>query len=119
MQCLRLATGLLFAINGLGMLVVPEVWYEAVPGVIDSGPFNGHFVRDIGAVYALCGLALLAYGLRADARPHARAACAFLLAHGLVHCAEALAGVHELAHFLMDLPGVLLLPLAASWAAWR
>lgn len=34
--------------NGLFMLVSPADWYFAVPGVTTTGPFNQHFVRDIG-----------------------------------------------------------------------
>ena len=49
--------GLLFTANGLAMLAVPLTWYDAVPGVPATGPFNSHFIRDIGAIYLTCGLA--------------------------------------------------------------
>ncbi|MEO8115730.1 MAG: hypothetical protein ABI655_15180, partial [Phenylobacterium sp.] len=45
------ALGLLLAANGLYMLFAPAPWYGAVPGVPSTGPFNPHFVRDIGAAY--------------------------------------------------------------------
>ena len=51
--------GLGLVANGLVMLTVPAIWYARVPGVVDTGPFNAHFVRDIGAAYLVCGLALV------------------------------------------------------------
>lgn len=119
MKLLRVALGVLLAANGGWMLLDARHWYGAVPGVIDSGPLNLHFVRDIGAVYLLCGLAFLALARHARARPYAIAGCAFLLAHGALHLMEVAMGVHELEHLRADVPGVLLLPLIASWAAWR
>lgn len=47
--------------NGIFMAAAPESWYWLVPGVPDRGPFNQHFVRDIGFIYALGGAAF-AYG---------------------------------------------------------
>ena len=36
--------------NGLWMLLAPESWYHGLPAAVpDTGPFNAHFVRDIGA----------------------------------------------------------------------
>ena len=40
--------GLVQALNGVLMLLAPEAWYHAVPTVPGTGPFNPHFVRDIG-----------------------------------------------------------------------
>lgn len=119
MKLFRLALGLSFAANGLWMLCAPRLWYEILPGVAATGAFNPHFVRDIGAVYALCGAAFVTLAMRADARAYALAGCAFLLAHGAIHVIEVVAGLHDIVHLLRDLPAVLLLPLAASWAAWR
>jgi hypothetical protein len=53
--------GLGLAVNGLVMLGFPADWYPTVPGVIDVGPFNAHFIRDIGVAYLVrerrwCGL---------------------------------------------------------------
>ena len=54
-----LALGLAAAVNGLFMLALPEAWYFAVPGVTDTGPFNQHFVRDIGLIFLFIGPAFL------------------------------------------------------------
>ena len=50
----RLVTAVLalaLGVNDLAMLFAGLWWYGVVPGVTASGPFNSHFVRDIGAAY--------------------------------------------------------------------
>ena len=51
--------GLGLAANGLTMLAAPVNWYAMVPGVVDTGPFNPHFVRDIGVAYFVTGGSLV------------------------------------------------------------
>ena len=51
--------GLGLAANGLTMLAFPDAWYDLVPGVPQTGPFNPHFVRDIGAAYLVAGATLV------------------------------------------------------------
>ena len=41
--------------NGLAMLFAGLWWYGVVPGVTATGPYNPHFVRDIGAAYLVAG----------------------------------------------------------------
>lgn len=41
------------------MLWSPEAWYLSVPGVTTTGPFNQHFVRDIGLIFLFVGTAFL------------------------------------------------------------
>ena len=45
--------------NSIFMLLAPEGWYLAVPGVTSTGPFNQHFVRDIGLIFLFLGGAFL------------------------------------------------------------
>lgn len=51
--------GVLAEVNGLFMLVAPEPWYLVVPGVTTTGPFNQHFIRDIGLIFLFIGAAFL------------------------------------------------------------
>ncbi len=51
--------GLLAAVNGLFMLIAPDSWYPITPGVPDTGPFNQHFVRDIGCAFLVTGVSLV------------------------------------------------------------
>jgi hypothetical protein len=66
--------GLFHLINGLWMLLAPESWYAAVPGVTLEGPFNHHFIGDIGFAFIASGAGMLM------AFRHGVAAAAFVLA---------------------------------------
>ena len=108
--------GLGLAANGVIMLAAPAAWYAAVPGVPATGPFNAHFVRDIGAAYLVAGMALAAFACDRAARPAALAGAAFLALHALVHLWEATAGREAAPLFdvlLVFVPAVL-----AIWIAW-
>jgi hypothetical protein len=72
-------------INGLIMLLAGRTWYDTVPGVTDTGPYNPHFVQDIGVAFVVAGLALAARAWRGRYWPAAVAGAGFLLAHGLIH----------------------------------
>ena len=50
--------------NGLAMLLAGPSWYQAVPRVSETGPYNPHFVQDIGAAFLVAGLALAARAWR-------------------------------------------------------
>ncbi len=54
--------------NGIFMLASPETWYFAVPGVTSTGPFNQHFLRDIGLIFVLIGTGFLYGAARPDSR---------------------------------------------------
>jgi uncharacterized protein YjeT (DUF2065 family)/alkylhydroperoxidase family enzyme len=117
---LAVLVGVVLAANGLFMLAAPAAWYPLVPGVADTGPFNGHFIRDIGCAYLIAGLGVLALAAFGRvARGFAVAGIAFLLLHATVHVADALAGRADPHHLLADLPTVFGLPLLAAWLAWR
>lgn len=110
--------GIGLAANGLAMLAAPAGWYVAVPGVAETGPFNPHFVRDIGAAYLVAGLAVIWFAIDRLARPAALAAAAFLAFHALVHLWDAVAGREHAHQLLVDLPTVFLPPVLAAWIVW-
>lgn len=105
--------------NGLFMLLAPEAWYHTLPTVPATGPFNAHFVRDIGAAYLVAGgaLAWLALG-RAGGSAAALTGGAFLGLHALVHLWDAAAGRASLAHLAQDFALVILVPALVLWLAW-
>jgi hypothetical protein len=115
---LALVLGVLLAANGVVMLVAPAPWYAATPGVPMTGPFNPHFVRDIGAAYLVSGGALAWFARRPEARPAALFAGLFLAIHALIHLADAIAGREAWRALLVDLPTVFLPPALALWLAW-
>jgi uncharacterized protein YjeT (DUF2065 family) len=115
---LALILGLGLSANGLFMLTAPADWYATVPGVTDTGPFNAHFVRDIGAAYLVAGATLVWFAFDLAARPAALAGAAFLALHALVHLWDAAAGREHAHQLLVDLPTVFLPPALALFIAW-
>jgi hypothetical protein len=105
------------AANGAVMLAAGRWWYGAVPGVPQTGPFNPHFVKDIGAAYFVAGAAFAWLGVRASpaARGAAAAAAGFLGLHAAIHLAEAAGAPAGLADLARDFPGVILPALLAGW----
>jgi hypothetical protein len=110
--------GLGLAANGLTMLAVPADWYATVPGVVDTGPFNPHFVRDIGVAYVVAGAGLVWFAMRPKARSAAQAGTAFLALHAAVHLWDAAAGRAHAHQLLVDVATVFLPPVLALWIAW-
>ncbi len=119
-RLLAAVIGLAMAANGIAMLLAGPAWYAAVPGVTETGPFNPHFVKDIGAAYLTAGAALAAFAWRGSAlaRGAAIAGVVFLGLHGLIHLAEAVADPDGAMHFARDFAGVLLPPILAVAAIW-
>ena len=78
--------------NGLWMLFASQSWYATVPGVTHTGPFNPHFVQDIGVAFLVAGLGLAARSWRPALWPAAVTGAAFLAAHGLIHLADIFKG---------------------------
>jgi hypothetical protein len=109
--------GIGLAANGLIMLGAPADWYATVPGVPQTGPFNAHFVRDIGVAYLVAGTTLTSFALDRAARPAALAAAAFLALHALVHLWDAAAGREHAHQLFVDLPSVFLPPALTIWIA--
>src|SRR5580658_700526 len=114
-RILAAVLGLAMGANGLAMLAAGSWWYGAVPGVTETGPFNPHFVKDIGAAYLVVGAAFAWLAARPTAmvRGAAVAAAAFLALHGLIHLSEAAGDPRGLADLARDFPGVILPALVA------
>lgn len=133
-RALAALTALAMAGNGIVMLAAGRWWYGAVPGVTGTGPFNGHFVKDIGAAYLVAGAgfawlaaapvaaaqgaAVRGAAVRgAAARGAAMAGAAFLALHALIHLVEAVGNPAGLADLARDFPGVILPALTALFLA--
>lgn len=108
--------GALAAANGAIMLASGQRWFETTPGVADTGPFNPHFVADVGAAYAVAGLALIARAWRPAYWPAAVGGGGFFCAHALIHVAGLVGGHPDHKAFEW---GLVVLPAALSlWAAF-
>jgi hypothetical protein len=95
--------------NGAFMLIDPERWYLEVPGVTTTGPFNQHFIRDIGLIFLLLGGSFL-FGV---ARPHLRvtfwaAPSIWLTGHAFFHFWEVAVGICGPSALARDFPAVTL-----------
>lgn len=118
-----LILGLMMLANGVYMTVAPESWYWLVPGVPDRGPFNQHFVRDIGFIYVLMG-SLFVYGsvytryrFQLWLMP-----AAWLSLHAIFHIWEVVVGICGPESLLEDFAGVTLpalLSLGLIYASHR
>ena len=115
----RLIAGLIGAVsagNGVLMLAAGRQWYAQTPGVAETGPFNPHFVADVGAAYLVAALSLLARALRPDLWPAAVSGALFFAAHALIHVAGILGGGSHHAAFET---GLVIIPAAlALYAAF-
>lgn len=108
--------GLGQAANGVVMLAAGRRWYDAVPGVPMTGPYNPHFVADVGAAYLAAGLAVAARGWRARYWPAAVAGSTFLVLHALIHIIGLAQGhTHDAA---VDIAGVIVPAFVLLWASF-
>jgi hypothetical protein len=96
--------GLIQLLTGLVILADPRFFYETVPGVAETGPFNHHFLDDVGCAFLVAGGGLVAFARDRQARPAGIAGAAFLTLHALVHLADGLSGRETTEHLLSDLP---------------
>lgn len=113
----------LFVANGMFMLVRPEAWYYAIDGVPDTGPFNQHFIRDIGLLYVVTGVGVAA----GVALPAARAvlwlgAGSWHISHAAFHVWEVIVGICGPEALARDFAAVTLpslVTLGLGLYAWR
>jgi hypothetical protein len=95
--------------NGVFMLVSPAEWYLSVPGVTTTGPFNQHFIRDIGLVFLFIGAAFLLGAAMTRYRVVLWAASTLWLGgHALFHFWEVAVGICEPSAIARDFPAVTL-----------
>ena len=101
--------GVLAIGNGLYMLYTPANWYFAVPGVTTTGPFNQHFIRDIGLIFLFVGTAYLCGAAKPALRTALWAAPSLWLSgHALFHFWEVAVGICGPSALARDFPAVTL-----------
>lgn len=111
--------GILAGLNGLYMLWSPADWYFAVPGVTTTGPFNQHFIRDIGLIFLFMGTAFLIGAARAQYRIVLWATSTlWLWAHALFHFWEVAVGICGPDALARDFPAVTLPAILAALLTW-
>jgi hypothetical protein len=103
-------------LNGLVMLFAGSTWWASVPGVPDTGPFNPHFVQDVGAAFLVSGLALAARAWRPAYWPAAVAGAGFLVVHAVIHLGMILGGHDH--HAVSNLAAVIVPAALALYSAF-
>lgn len=111
-------------VNGAWMLSDPLHWYLNLPAnVPGTGPANEHFIRDIGCIFMLIGVALAIGVFKPAARFGALlVASGFYLAHALVHVFDTARGLMDSSQWMIDLLpiyGATLLLVVVTLAYWR
>ncbi len=98
------------AANAIWMLAGPASWYHDLPAAVpDTGPFNAHFVRDIGIAFVTVAFAFGWAACEPRWRtPLVMTATVFMTGHALLHLVDTLRGALDADHWLLDLPGVYL-----------
>ncbi len=84
MRILLIALGTLTLLTGPVALFAPRVFYESVPGLSMMGPFNLHFISDVGLAFIASGTCIV-YGAYRNSRHVAIAGALWPLLHGLFH----------------------------------
>jgi hypothetical protein len=102
--------------NGLAMLFASATWWNSVTGVADTGPFNPHFVQDVGAAFLIAGLALAARAWRPALWPAAVAGSGFLATHAAIHLVMIASGHSH--HAATDLATIILPAALAVYSAF-
>ena len=113
--------GLFHLVNGIWMVVAPEAWYAAVPGVVATGPANPHFIVDIGLAFAASGAGMIA-GFATGARQAtlALAGATWPTLHALFHIWEWISDglpkdTRELVSTAIGVIAIGLVGLALAW----
>lgn len=92
--------------NGFWMLASASSWFQNMPLAIeDTGPFNAHFVHDLGLVFLLSGIGLFwcAYKINDSFIVHLGVTL-FITGHALIHVVEILLGLLPPEHWWIDFP---------------
>ncbi len=111
---MALLLGVALLANGVFMTIDPVARYWMVPGVPDRGPFNQHFVRDIGFIYGLMGVAFVYGSIYTKHRVQLwLIPTAWLVLHGLFHIWEVIVDICRPESLIEDFAGVTLPALLA------
>jgi hypothetical protein len=115
-RALAALLGLFHTANALYMLTAPRAWFAAAPGASDTGPFNPHFVADVGFAFLAGGLAFLAFAWRPKLKLIALGASGFLVFHALLHLWGVANGHSHYA--LVDVLAIALPAFVGAGIAW-
>ena len=110
LKVIYLIFSVLSLFNGGWMLLFPQSWYNDLPAdVPHTGPFNAHFVRDLGVAFLVAGVAFAWSARNLDrSYPVHIGLTIFFTGHALIHLLDIATGHLPTTHWLIDIPGVFL-----------
>ena len=110
LRVLYVIFAILTLFNGIWMVAAPESWYKDLPaGVPDTGPYNGHFIRDLGLVFALIAAGFFWCAVRLhQSKPVLLVITIFFVGHAILHVVDLLQSRLPHSHWKMDAPAVFL-----------
>lgn len=122
MRTILIAMAVLNLATGVVVFFLPQFFYDTVPGVSMMGPFNLHFIRDVGLAYFGSGV-LLATAWRRGEYAFAVGGALWPCLHALFHIQIWMArGAPVDLIATTNLFGIQLsawLTLSVAWALWR
>ena len=95
-------------VTGIEMFFFPAAWFfSLVPGVTETGPFNGHLVMDGGTFFLAVGIGVVAAALnpRRNAIAVVVAAVAGIM-HSILHVYSHAAGLLSSHHMFTEVFGI-------------
>lgn len=84
MRIALLVLGSLTLLTGPAISFAPTLFYEMTPGVSMMGPFNLHFIRDVGIAFFVSGGAIV-FGVMQGNRALAIAGASWPFLHAVFH----------------------------------
>lgn len=109
----------LWTLAGITILLAPWHFYHSVPGSHLFGPFNSHFVRDVGLVYLSSG-AIGLFGHRTSQPALYLSANLWSTLHAVFHLHLWVHRAFPLDHiFLFDVTTVVAPPIVVWLVYWR
>jgi hypothetical protein len=91
MKVLAWVLAAFYVASGAPMIFAPDWWFGVTPGVAATGPFNPHFVVDVGIAFLASGL-MIAWGAAGGGWRLVLAGVLFPAGHALFHMFELLGG---------------------------
>jgi hypothetical protein len=105
-----------YILNAGPMVASPAWWFGTTPGVSGTGPFNPHFVIDVGIAFGVSGL-MIGWGAAGAGWRLVLAGSAFPAGHALFHGIGLLGG-HSHGPIAVEILGVMVPAALALCVAW-
>ena len=114
-RLLILAFVAFYLLTGLYLAVLPHDFYLNAPGAQETGPYNMHFMRDVGFAFITSSVAI-GYGIYSGVKPVMVFGALWLLIHGIFHLTLWMVHGMQLDHAAMVDMVLVSIPAVATFA---